>query len=246
MVVAPITLDAQHEQPALLHPETVMELLQRYQLMPQVLRALVIDRALASQSCSEAETAQAIAQFKAQQRITTPDEQATWLQRHQMTEPQQTELALRPVLLEKFKHATWEHQIESHFLRRKRDLDQVMYSLIRTKDFGLANELYFRIREGEQTFAEVAQQHSQGPEAQSNGLLGPIPLSQPHPALAKFLASSQPGHLCTPQVLGEWVVIVRLEKRIPVTLDAAMRQRMLDELFEQWIQDQIATHSTSA
>lgn len=39
--------------------------------------------------------------------------------------------------------------------------------------------------------------------------------------------------------IGEWVVIVRLEKLIPAQLDEAMRQRLLNELFAQELQHQL-------
>jgi parvulin-like peptidyl-prolyl isomerase len=222
-----------------LETERVMSVLQRYQMLPQVLRGLVIDEAIANQTYSPEERQQAIAIFQQQQRITTAEEQALWLQRHYMTLAQLEELALRPLLVAKFKMVQWNHQAEAHFLKRKRELDQVVYSLIRTKDFGLANELYFRILEGEQTFEAVASQYSLGAEAQANGLIGPVAISQPHPAIAKFLTSAQPGKLCPPAVLGEWVIVLRLEKRLPAVFDDAMRQRMVDELFELWLQSQV-------
>ena len=64
-----------------------------------------------------------------------------------LTEEQLEEMAIRPVLLEKFKQQTWRNQVERYFLTRKSSLDQVVYSLIRTKNPGLAQELYFRIAE---------------------------------------------------------------------------------------------------
>ncbi|WP_432812950.1 hypothetical protein [Pantanalinema sp. GBBB05] len=51
--------------------------------------------------------------------------------------------------------------------------------------------------------------------------------------------ASQPGQLLTPMSLGSWVVIARLEKLLPAQLDQAMRQRLMNELFEHWIQEQL-------
>jgi len=39
--------------------------------------------------------------------------------------------------------------------------------------------------------------------------------------------------------LGEWAVILRLEQRISAKLDAAMEQRLLDELFDSWLQAEV-------
>jgi parvulin-like peptidyl-prolyl isomerase len=104
----------------------------------------------------------------------------------------------------------------------------------------LAQELYFRILEGENSFAEVARDHSEGPESRSGGVLGPVSVSQPHPAISKLLSVSQPGQLWSPRPLAEWFVIIRLEKFLPAQLDEPMRRRMIEEMFENWLREQMA------
>lgn len=149
------------------------------------------------------------------------------------------DLATHPVRVEKFKQTTWSSKVESYFMERKMFLDQVIYSLIRVQDQGLAYELYFRIQEGEAKFADLAREYSKGPESRTGGLLGPVPVSQPHPRIGKLLSISQPGQLWPPQVLAEWFVIIRLEKFMPAQLDDAMRRRLIDELFETWLKEEV-------
>lgn len=219
--------------------DEILPLLSRYQLMPQFLRNIIIDQAIADITCTDEERHTAIKEFCQQQQITSPQAQEAWLQKQKMTLAQMEDLALRSVLLEKFKIATWGRKVDTYFMSRKTTLDQVVYSLIRTKDMGLAQEIYFRIQEGEQSFAQLAREYSQGSEAQTDGLLGPVPLSQPHPAIAKLLSVSKPGQLWSPRPLAEWFVIIRLEKLLPAQLDQSMRRRLLNELFETWLQEQI-------
>ncbi len=219
--------------------DQILPLLSRYQLMPQFLRNLIIDSAIADITCTDEERQTAIQEFCQQQQIPTPQAQEAWLQKQKMTLAQMEDLAVRPVLLEKFKIATWGRKVDTYFMSRKTTLDQVVYSLIRTKDMGLAQEIYFRIQEGEQSFAHLAREYSQGSEAQTDGLLGPVPLSQPHPAISKLLSVSKPGQLWSPRPLAEWFVIIRLEKLLPAQLDQSMRRRLLNELFETWLQEQI-------
>ena len=103
----------------------------------------------------------------------------------------------------------------------------------------MAQELYFRILEGEQTFAELAGEYSEGAEAQTNGVLGPMALGNAHPQIAQKLMMSKPGELSAPIRVGEWFVILRLEKSMPAKLDASMRQRLMNELFEIWLHEQL-------
>ena len=54
-----------------------------------------------------------------------------------------------------------------------------------------------------------------------------------------MLSISQIGQLWLPIQLGKWFVILRLEKFIPAVLNDAMRQQLLNALFEGWIQEQV-------
>jgi parvulin-like peptidyl-prolyl isomerase len=87
----------------------------------------------------------------------------------------------------------------------------VKYSLLRTRDLGLAQELYFRIHDDGIPFAELASVYAEGQEAETGGLIGPVELSVPNPQLAQLLAISQPGQLWPPKKIGDWFVVVRLE-----------------------------------
>ena len=61
----------------------------------------------------------------------------------------------------------------------------------------------------------------------------------PHPALARILSISQPGQLWPPTRVGEWFVVVQLEKFFPARLDDPTRQRLLDELFNTWLIERV-------
>jgi parvulin-like peptidyl-prolyl isomerase len=219
--------------------EEIPALLKRYQLLPQFFQGLVIDRAIADRTCTEEEIQAAVQNFYQQNQLTSPEAQQAWLKANGMTESELKALAVRPILLQQFKEETWGNKVRSHFMSRKTSLDQVVYSLIRTQDEGLAQELYYRIDEGEQTFEECARAYSQGPEARTGGKLGPVPLNRPHPAIGKLLSVSQPGQLWAPRALAEWYIIVRLEEFHPAQLDTAMHKRMLEELYSGWLQSEI-------
>ena len=213
----------------------IIPLLATYQMLPQLLRESIIDQAIEAIDCTPEETKSACFEFYTQNQLTTEVARQAWLERYGMCLEQLETLATRKLRIEKFKQATWGNKLESYFLCRKGQLDEAIYSLIRTKDMGIAQEIYFRIQEGEQSFAELASKYSQGPEALTGGLTGPVELGVPPHPLAKLLSVSQPGQLWSPFRLGEWLVIVRLEKLLPAQLDKRMCQRLLNELFEAWL-----------
>lgn len=219
----------------------ILPRLTSYQMMPQLRRESIIDKAIALITCTEEELAIACQQFYEQNQLLEDADQQVWL-KHQSMDQEFLETVFIPrrLKIEKFKHQRWNHKLESYFLNRKRALDQAIYSLIRVQDAGMAEELYFRIFENEQSFAEVAREYSQGPEAQVNGIIGPVELGNLHPRLAHLLVISQPGQLWPLISVKDWVLIVRLERLIPAQLDVSMRQQLLRELFEAWVQEQIS------
>jgi len=220
-------------------PREFPALLRRYQIMPQFLRGIILDEAIAKYEGTAEERAAAVEQFCQQNQMTSPEAKAAWLKSQHMSEAEMEDLAVRPAAIARFKAAKFGPRVQSHFMARKSSLDRVVYSLIRTRDEGLAHELYYRILEGEQSFAECAAQFSEGPEARTGGKLGPAPLNQPHPAISQLLSVSQPGQLWSPRRLAEWSILIRLEQFFPAQLDDAMRSHLTDELFENWLNQQL-------
>ena len=104
--------------------------------------------------------------------------------------------------------------IRTRFLDVKDNLDLVIYSLFRSTDSGLVDELYLRIKEDGGDFTDLAH-HSDGPESQSNCIVGPCPITKAHPAIAIKLKSLPPGVVKPPFLFSKWSVLLRVEKRIP-------------------------------
>lgn len=219
--------------------QEILTLLRRYGMLPHLLQELLIDQAVASIQLTDDELLQARQQFCHQHQLESETALHDWLTTRALSRDSLDAIASRSLRLERYKQKTWGHKLEPYFLQRKSRLDRVVYSLIRVKEVEIAQELFFRIQESEQSFSDLAQTYSQGAEAQTGGLIGPVELSVPHPTLANLLASSQPGQLIPPTRMGEWIVIVRLEQFLPAQLDDSMRQRLLNELCDGWLQEQI-------
>ena len=130
---------------------------------------------------------------------------------------------------------------EARFLERKNELDQVVYSLLRLADNFLARELYLQIESGESNFADLAKRYAEGPERNTNGIVGPVSLTQAHPVLVEKLRVAQPGVLLEPFRIADWWLVVRLERYSPATFTPEVSDRMCREMFDAWIEEQTAT-----
>ncbi|PSB55755.1 peptidylprolyl isomerase [Chamaesiphon polymorphus] len=216
--------------------EEVIGLLQKYWMLPQLQREIILDEELASIMCSQEEIFSAYKAFYQKYQINSDEDRATWLERNNCTLEQFEHSVMRTIKLDRFKQLTFNGKVDSYFLQRKAQLDRAIYSLLRVKDPHLAQELFFRIQDKEATFTELVKQYSGGQEAEIGGVVGPHELSVPHPLLAQKLSSLKPGQLSPPVHIADWFVVVRLEKYIPAQLDKTMRSRLIEELYEQWLQ----------
>ena len=127
---------------------------------------------------------------------------------------------------------------EAHFLKRKNELDQVVYSLLRLDNRFLARELYLQIDSNESNFADLAKRYAEGPERNTNGIIGPVSLTQAHPTLAEKLRVAQPGVLLEPFKLSKWWLVVRLESYSPATFTDEVADQMCREMFKTWISEE--------
>ena len=219
--------------------EDLIPLLTKYQMLPKIAQEILIDKAIAAIECSEEENTSIYNQFCQQNQLTSQEQVQDWLDKQGMNREQLQNLITKRLRIDKYKQQTWGDMIDAHFIKRKSQLDRVVYSLIRVEKPELAQELYFRIKDDENTFSNLAMEYSQGTEAQTGGLIGPVEINAPHPKIAQILATCQPGQLVPPTRVGEWIVIIRLENYISAKLDDAMRQRMLDELFNRWLNQSV-------
>jgi parvulin-like peptidyl-prolyl isomerase len=125
------------------------------------------------------------------------------------------------------------------FLKKRTQLDRVIYRMICVTNEALALELYFRIKNGEATFEALAAQFSTGSEAQSGGEIGPVPFGSMNRDLYEILYPATPGELMPPKKIAQFHLILRLEKKLPVQLDAALHSRLLEELCDAWVEERL-------
>ncbi|MDX2212175.1 MAG: peptidylprolyl isomerase [Oculatellaceae cyanobacterium bins.114] len=224
----------------------IIKLLAEHRLLPSLVRELIIDEAIAPFTCDQLEIHTRVQMLLSQDQLLTDDQQQAWILSQGFRDQQHfLQWIERQIKLDKFKLKQWGLRLRTYFLKRKDDLDQVIYSFIRVKDEGLALELYCRLAEGEESFQDLAKEYSEGFERSTGGMIGPCALTKPHIDVRRKLISSAPGEICYPMPVGEWWVILRLEQLLPAQLDAATRQHLLNELFENWMQQQVDAYIAS-
>jgi parvulin-like peptidyl-prolyl isomerase len=136
------------------------------------------------------------------------------------------------VRLQKLIETRYVDLLEPYFLERRKELEQVVYGLIRLHNQGAAEELYLRLINDGADFSELAQHHSLGEERFTHGLVGPMLISQPHPTIRAVLESLKVGEVHAPFRVDSWVLLVLMEHRQPARLNDATRIQLLQELLQ--------------
>ena len=122
-------------------------------------------------------------------------------------------------------------QLNDYFYKRKRDLDQCVYSMLRLTEIGLAEELYLRLKNNEASIAELAFKYSIGPEKYTKGIVGPMPLSKTTEQIRAISTTENVGKLNKPIVIQNTIAIVVVEHIVEATLTPEVEEQLLEELF---------------
>ena len=97
-----------------------------------------------------------------------------------------------------------------------------------------------QIESGESNFADLAKRYAEGPERNTNGIVGPVSLTQAHPTLVEKLRVAQPGVCWNPFAsrTGGWSFGWSYS---PATFTDEVSDQMRQEMFDSWIAEETAT-----
>ncbi len=147
---------------------------------------------------------------------------------------------IQTTLLEQFKRSKWGNLLKSRFLAGKSQLDRVLFSSIEVTSFSLAQELYICVSEQGYSLNKLAKTHSQNRSAKLGGTVGPVSLAQLHPLVQRYLTGLKSKQLSPIFPVDERYIFLRLDRWLPAGFNAQIEQQLLDELFERWLEQQIA------
>ncbi|NDD46317.1 MAG: peptidylprolyl isomerase, partial [Synechococcaceae bacterium WB9_4xB_025] len=187
---------------------------------------------------TEATQKAVVNEFLRQQNATSPEDLIQIVRSSGLSEDAFFEQLFRPARMTKIAQEQFGAKAEARFLAQKERLDRVVYSLLRLNSESQAQELYLRIAHGEAEFSELASRYSQGPERNTQGMIGPSPLNQAHPALSEKLRAAKPGSLLEPFPIERWWVVARLERFAPASFDERMADQMSMELLQEWVKQE--------
>ena len=222
-----------------LNNETI-QLLNNNKLLQPLIKSEFVKDVLEKVSIEKEEEEKLIKIFLEKYGVKDMENKDEWMDNNNLNNETLKNLALADVKLKKYCDENFKHKVNARFLERKNQLDIFVYSLIRVDDMNKAKEIYMQLLEKEADIGDLATKYSQGPEKTRRGIVGPISLENTHPILAKELKFSQVGVVQPPIKLEEkFNIVFRVEYSKPAQLDQIMQEKLVIEIFDEWVQTNV-------
>ena len=217
-------------------PELI-NLLRRCGQLPNLLREWLLDRAMAELSLDDGEEDRLLQEFRQNQGLESEEAFAGFLQQRQLSETLLRQSLSRPLKVVRYREERWGPRVNSLYLQHKDRHDRIRYRNLQSIDADVMQEVYFRLKDGEESWESLARQfHPGDPEA--NALQGPVPVASVEAALLVELHRAGPGKLLKPLQIGGEVVVAQLEEVIPAEFNDELRTQLLRDAFDAWLAEE--------
>jgi parvulin-like peptidyl-prolyl isomerase len=164
----------------------------------------------------------------------------TWLEKHHLSVKEFEELVHNQALSRKLANHLFSSHVEKFFYERRLDYEQAAIYEVVFEDRDLALELFYAVEEGEITFAEIARQFILEPELRcAGGYQGLRRRSSFRPEIAAPVFAATPPQILKPITTVKGVYLIWVEEIIQPLLDEELREKITEEMFSDWLQQQI-------
>ncbi len=165
-----------------------------------------------------------------------------WLQKHSLSLDEFEELVELSVTSSKLAQHLFADKVESFFVERQLEYNQVvMYEVVLDEE-DLALELFYALQEGETNFYEVARQYIQDPELRRRGgYLGKLPRTRLKPEISAAVFAASPPQIIKPILTASGAHLILVEELIQPELNDMLRREIISVLFSEWLKQQLET-----
>ena len=204
-------------------------------LFKSFIKSILVAKMISEVEISDELKTQAFQNFMLSNKIKNENDLKKFLEISYITQSELEKDVIKQAKVIEFAKRKYNNKANTRFLARRKDMEMVVYSLIRTSSHELAKEIYFKIESEEESLEELAIKYSEGNEKYSRGIIGPVPITQGHPNLADKLRVMQKGELSEPFLLDKWWCVMRLEKLINPSFNEIVKSQMCKEIFDEEI-----------
>lgn len=230
-----------HRGTPFLNSEELNRIARQQELSVVIAKARIFDQICHEVELDEEIEAELIQTFLRKEMITNDSELEDYLSIRGWEEDDLIYIATKAERLRHFQEQVFSQEVELNYLGHKIDIDQVSYTIICTQDEDEAFELHQRLQENEARPEEIRPINTiKNTASIATGRYGPQPISSSHPSLIPLLRVGHSGQLWHPFFNTNSWIILMLNLREGIPLDDNLYSELLDNLFENWLHEQIS------
>jgi parvulin-like peptidyl-prolyl isomerase len=214
-----------------------------HQTIEAILKRKVVENAVAEVGiqAEKEELQKAADKFRFINRIGSADDTWTWLEQNNLSLDDFEKIVRTKLLANKLAEHLFCDRVESYLLQHQLDYTSAAIYEVILDDKELAVALFFAIEKGKISFQDIARQYSQDQELQRKaGYQGRVNLKDLKPELSAIVFAAKPPQLLKPIVTSLGVHLILVEEIIQAQLDEKLQQKIIADLFSQWLKEQIA------
>ena len=190
---------------------------------------------------TEEEVQLAADDFRLVNQLETVDATCKWLEARFISLDEFEKIINYQLTTQKLAHHLFADRVEHCFHQNLLEYSGATIYEVMFKDKYLAMEIFYAIEEGDLNFANVARQYIADPELnRRGGYLGTIKRKQLRPEISAAVFAAKAPQLIKPVVTDLGIHLIRVEEIIQPQLDHLLYQQILMELFDRWLEQQIA------
>jgi parvulin-like peptidyl-prolyl isomerase len=185
--------------------------------------------------------------FRTINQLETAEATWKWLQANFLTVDDFERLVAHGLTTEKLAHQLFGDRVEHFFHQNLLDYSGATIYEVVLEDRELAMEIFYSLQEGDLSFADVAYQYIRDPELKRRGgYIGTIGRNQMRPEISAAVFAAKPPQLIKPVVTAIGIHLIQVEEILQPQLDDNIRQQILMDMFERWLEEQIAIAAPGA
>ncbi len=178
--------------------------------------------------------------LRLEKKLVTAKDTWMWLKTHHLTLKEFEKFVYAKILEKKLANHLFADEVEKVFYENKLNYVQIATYEVVLDDRDLALELFYALQEGEISFQEIARQYIQEPKLRcAGGYQGIRDRRAFRPEIAAAVFASRPPEILKPITTSKGVHLVWVEEIIQPQLDEELRQKIIKELFSDWLKQQI-------
>ena len=214
----------------------VLQILRKTGQIPMLVKNLILEKELSKIHLGAELENQLIDDFRKERKLLDDESFLDYMASRHLDEELLKQMLSRPELIIRYREERWGPRSQSLYLKHKDRYDLVNYRRLQCKSADVMQEVFFRLKGKEESWESLSKQFH--PNDPGKSRIGPVPVSSMEPSLLEALRSAGEGRIVRPLKLGDKVVVAELESFQASRFDDELRQRILQQEFENWLEEE--------